>query len=63
MEKYEKDLEKMKHYFEIEKNSLINLYEKKIAELNDDVIKRLQKALEDANLKNQQGVKINFLLL
>ncbi len=62
MEKYERTLEKMKQNFENEKNNLINSYEKKIAELNEDVIKRLQKALEDAYLKNQQGVKKNLYL-
>jgi hypothetical protein len=58
MDRYEKEIEKLKHYFEIEKNSLINSYEKKINELKDDVIKKLEKALEEANKKNQEGVNI-----
>jgi hypothetical protein len=61
MDKYEKALEKLKQNFENEKSTLINTYEKKIKELEEEVIKKLQKALEEANLKNQEGVMILLL--
>lgn len=56
MDKYEKALEKLKQNFNNEKTQLINSYEKKIKELQEEVIKKLEKALEEANLKNQEGV-------
>jgi len=58
MDKYEKTIEKLKQSFQVEKNDLTNSYEKKIRDLQEEVIKKLEKALEEANLKNQEGVKI-----
>lgn len=63
IEKYDKEIAKLKELHDLEKNNLIKNYEKKIKDMQDELTNKLQKGLEDLNMRNQETVTFIYTLL